>query len=278
MLILVDGSDHDWFEGRGPRCVLILFIDDATSRILYAEFVPSEDTEHLMKATRRYIERYGRPVALYVDRDSIYKINRQATVEEGLRDQYPLTQYSRAMDELGIRVIFALSPQAKGRVERSFETHQDRLVKELRLAGISDIPVANRFLRDVYIPGHNERFAREPAEKRDAHKPVLKDHDLDSIFSVRSERVMCNDWTIRYQNRFFQLLPKQPVRIRPKDRITVEMRLGGSLHLKYQRHVLRYKPLPARPYRPYYAVPSHNKYYAPKVRSLQYARLIHISP
>lgn len=278
MLILVDGSEHDWFEGRGKRCVLIIFIDDATSRILYAEFVSSEDTEHLLRATRRYIEQYGRPIALYVDRDSIYKINRQATIEEALRDVYPLTQYTRAMDELGIRVICALSPQAKGRVERSFGTHQDRLVKELRLAGISSIEAANRFLNEVYIPRHNERFAQVPADERDAHRPVLACHDLDSILSLRSERTLYNDWTIRYKNMFFQLVSKQPVRIRPKDKITVEIRLDGSLHLRCKGHDLNYKRLPARAYRPYYALPSSGKYYAPKPGSLQYARLMHISP
>ena len=137
MLIQVDGSEHDWFEGRGPRCVLLLYIDDATSRLLYGEFVTAEDTLTLMRTTTVYLKRYGRPVAFYVDQDSIYKINREASLEEQLRDVQPLTQFTRAMTELGIEVRTASSPQAKGRVERSFKTHQDRLVKELRLRGIA---------------------------------------------------------------------------------------------------------------------------------------------
>ena len=164
MLVQLDGSDHDWFEGRGPRCVLIIYIDDATSRILYGEFVHVEDTLTLLRTTKTYLDRWGRPVAYYVDKDSIYNINRQATVEEELRDEQPMTQFTRAMSELGVEVILAQSPQAKGRVERGFGTHQDRLVKELRLAGISTLEQANQFLWKVYIPEHNRRFAVDPAE------------------------------------------------------------------------------------------------------------------
>ena len=146
MLVQLDGSEHDWFEGRGPRCVLVVYVDDASSRVLYAEFVNSEDTLTLLGTTRVYLERYGRPLAFYVDKDSIYKVNRQASIEEQLKDSQGLTQFGRAMEELDIEVIYAHSPQAKGRVERSFKTHQDRLVKELRLAGISALEAGNNFL------------------------------------------------------------------------------------------------------------------------------------
>ena len=129
-LVQLDGSDHDWFEGRGPRCVLILYIDDATSRLLYGEFVDVEDTFTLLSTTGAYLGSHGRPLAFYVDKDSIYKVNRQATIEEELQDLHPITQFTRAMSELGIEVICANTPQAKGRVERSFGTQQDRLVKE----------------------------------------------------------------------------------------------------------------------------------------------------
>ena len=277
MLVLLDGSIHNWFEGRGKRCVLIIFIDDATSRILYGEFVVSEDTVHLMGAARRYIERCGRPIEMYVDRDSIYKTNRQATVEEELRDMHPLTQYTRAMDELGIRMIFALSPQAKGRVERSFETHQDRLVKELRLEGINTMEAANRFLQGTYIPGHNERFALAPAEAKDAHRALMAQYKLDRIFSIRTERTVYNDWTIRYKGMYFQILPRQEVRVRPKDRVTIEIRLNGAIHLWYKGHDLSYKRLPQRPYKPYFANPSANKNYPVKPGSLYYARIMHTS-
>ena len=117
-LVQLDGSDHDWFEGRGPKCVLLPYVDDATSRVLQGQFIVVEDTINLMTATRLYLETHGRPIAFYVDKDSIYKINRQATVDEELRDTHPLTQFTRAMTELGIEVITANSPQAKGRVER----------------------------------------------------------------------------------------------------------------------------------------------------------------
>src|SRR3972149_2520377 len=162
-LVQLDGSDHDWFEGRAPRCVLLIFIDDATSRILHGEFIPVEDTLQLLAATRTYLLRWGRPVAFYVDKDSIYRVNRQATIEEELKDDQPITQFTRAMHDLDVEVLCANSPQAKGRVERGFLTHQDRLVKELRLAGISSVDKANAFLRDVYIPDHNPRCAVEPA-------------------------------------------------------------------------------------------------------------------
>ena len=240
-LVQLDGSDHAWFEGRGPRCVLLIYIDDATSRILDGEFVKVEDTWTLLRTTKRYLERQGRPVAFYVDKDSIYRVNRQASIEEQLQDTAPLTQFTRAMTELGIEVIPAHSPQAKGRVERSFDTHQDRLVKELRLAKISDRESANRFLRQRYLPSHNARFAVEPANPTDAHRPLLATHDLDVILSVQTVRTIGHDFTIRLQNRFFQLGPEQPVRVRPKDTVLIEQRLDGSVHLRCKNRYLAFR-------------------------------------
>lgn len=250
MLIQLDGSDHDWFEGRGPRCVLVIYIDDATSRILDGAFVNVEDTFTLMRTTKTYLERWGRPVAFYVDKDGIYKVNRQATVEEELRDKEPISQFTRAMGELGVEMIFADSPQAKGRVERGFGTHQDRLVKELRLAGICDIEAANRFLREAYIPKHNRLFAVEPADPIDVHKPLLPAHDLDAILSFRTDRQVQNDFTVRYRNRFFQIGPKQPVRVCRKTLLCVQQRLDGSIHLVSKGHRLKFHEIPGRPYRP----------------------------
>jgi hypothetical protein len=243
-LVQLDGSDHDWFEGRGPRCVLLPYVDDATSRVLYGQFIPVEDTLTLMAATKIYLQTCGRPLAFYVDKDSIYTINRQATVEEELRDAQPLTQFTRAMGELGIEVITANSPQAKGRVERGHGTHQDRLVKELRLAGISTPEKANPFLRDVYFPKHNARFAVAPTNPTDVHRPLLKIHRLHEILSLRSPRVLANDFTLRYQNRCFQLLADQPCRVRPGADIEVETRLDGSTHLRFRDRYLNFKPLP----------------------------------
>jgi hypothetical protein len=249
-LLQLDGSDHDWFEGRGPRCVLIVYIDDATSRILYAEFVDVEDTLTLLATTGAYLGRHGRPFAFYVDKDSIYKVNRQATVEEELRDLHPITQFTRAMKELGVEVITANSPQAKGRVERSFGTHQDRLVKELRLAGISDKETANQFLWNTYLPAHNARFAVAPANTTDAHRPVLKTHRLEEILSVRTQRTLANDYTLRFQNHLFQILLDQPIRVRPNAKILVEVRLDGSTHLRFKDHYLNFTPLSQKPYKP----------------------------
>lgn len=240
-LIQLDGSEHDWFEGRGPVCVFLLYIDDATSRLMWGEFIEVEATWTLFGCTKRYVKRYGRPLAWYVDKDSIYRINRQARIEEQLRDEQPLRQFTRAMKELGIEVIAANSPQAKGRVERSFETHQDRLVKELRLAGISRISEANRFVREVYLPGHNARFAVEPENRMDAHRPVLKGHDLDAILSVRTPRVLAKDFTLRCQSRYFQVLANQMVR--PGQVIEVERRLDGSTLCDTMAGICPFDPL-----------------------------------
>ena len=249
LLIQVDGSEHDWFEGRGPRCALLLYIDDATSRLLYGEFVTAEDTLTLMRTTTVYLTRYGRPLSFYVDQDSIYKINREASLEEQLRDVQPLTQFTRAMTELGIEVLTASSPQAKGRVERSFKTHQDRLVKELRLRGIATRAAANAFLWAHYLPAHNARYAQEPANSTDAHRPLLRTHDLARILCVRIERTLRADWTLRCRNQWFQLLPKQPVVLRPKDKLMVEFRLDGSTQLRAKGHRLAYTPLAQAPAR-----------------------------
>jgi transposase len=246
-LVQLDGSDHDWFEGRGPRCVLIVYIDDATSRILYGEFVDVEDTLTLLTTTGAYLGRHGRPLAFYVDKDSIYKVNRQATVEEELQDLHPITQFTRAMGELGIEVICADSPQAKGRVERSFGTHQDRLVKELRLEGISDKETANRFLWTTYLPAHNARFAVAPANTTDAHRSLLKTHRLEEILSIRTERTLGKDYTLRFLNQFFQVPSAQPLRVRPGARISVEIRLDGSAHLRFKDQYLDFKSITKRP-------------------------------
>ena len=242
-LVQLDGSDHAWFEARGPRCVLLIYIDDATSRILWGEFVAVEDTLTLLRTTKTYLQQQGRPVAFYVDKDSIYKVNRQASIEEQLQDSAPLTQFTRAMRELDIEVIPAHSPQAKGRVERSFDTHQDRLVKELRLARISDMSTANRFLHARYFPAHNRHFAIEPANSTDAHRSLRASHPLDAILSVQTTRTVERDFTLRLQNRFFQLGPEQPVRVRPGATVLIEQRLDGTLHLRSQGRYLAFTPI-----------------------------------
>jgi len=251
MLVQLDGSEHAWFENRGPKCALLIFIDDATSRILYGRFITVEDTVNLMTCAKAYLKQHGRPVAFYVDKDSIYKVNKQATVEEELRDETPLSQFTRAMGELEIEMIFANSPQAKGRVERGFRTHQDRLVKELRLAGISDMEAANKFL-EIYIPEHNEKFAVAPASRGDAHRALLRTHKLEGILCTKLNRTVANDYTLRYRNKFLQLEATQPVRVRPGALVAVEERLDSRLHLKLKGAYLHYKLVDKRPYRSYY--------------------------
>lgn len=256
MLVQVDGSHHDWFEGRAPRCVLMAYIDDAGSEMKYAEFVDSEDTVNVMRTTKAYIESYGRPLALYVDKDSIYRTNRQASIEEDLRKQQPITQFKRALDELGIELICAHSPQAKGRVERSFKTQQDRLIKELRLAGISDMKSANAFLLEKYLPAYNKRYGVSAASSSDAHRPLLPSQDLERILAIRQERTVLNDYTVQYKQRWLQLLVAKELRLRPKERVTLEQRLDGSLHVRWREMCLEYKLLDKRPYAPKYAFQS----------------------
>jgi hypothetical protein len=213
IMIQLDGSPHDWFEGRGPKCTLLVFIDDATSQLLWLEFARSENESDVMRATRNYINRHGIPHEFYVDFGSVFSVN----TNNPERDKK--TQWERAVEELSIKVIHAHSPQAKGRVEKANDTLQDRLVKEMRLAGISSIEDANGFLReDYFIPKHNERFAVAPAQTGDAHRPLIG-YDLDIIFCSRETRVLANDHTIVFNKRIFQLDRQQRTIIRPRDLI-----------------------------------------------------------
>jgi hypothetical protein len=248
MMVQLDGSPHDWFEGRGPRCTLIIYIDDADSSISYGEFVDEEETLTLMRTTKAYLLQRGRPGAFYVDKDSIYNVNRPANVEEQLEGKDSVTQFTRAMGELGIEVLLAGSPQAKGRVERGFRTHQDRLVKELRLAGISTMKDANQFLREAYIPDHNRRCAVEAAEPVDMHRPLLASHDLDAILSLQEERQVYNDSIVRYNNRF--LLLAEGHGLRPRTKVVVQQRLDGTLRITRHGRYFEFKQVPARPYVP----------------------------
>src|SRR3989338_639173 len=228
-MVQMDGSDHDWFEGRRDKCVLLASIDDATNRI-FLRFTEHEDTRNLMQFSRLYMNKFGKPGSIYVDKDSIYVTNRQPNLEEELQGRkYALTQFTSAMElDLGVKVINAGSPQAKGRVERLFETLQDRLVKELRLAGISTIPAANHFLERIYLDKHNQRFSVPPKNNTDVHRPVGKNRaELDAIFSFQEERILCNDYTIHWRNRLFQIKKHQPYFLLPRTKVTVEERLNG---------------------------------------------------
>lgn len=239
-MIQIDGSPHPWFEDRAPICTLLAFIDDATSQILNLEFTDGESSINLMRTTKDYLNEFGRPVALYSDRGSVYKVN------IGNKDEEKNTQYKRALDELDIRLIWARSPQAKGRVERLFETLQDRLVKELRLRGISDIKTANEFLKDEYIEKHNDKFSVAPKSETDLHRP-LKGYDLDEIFCLKEERNINCDMTVRYKTNWYQLLRKQPTLIFPKNTIEVWENLNHEISFHIRKCKLNAVKLEQKP-------------------------------
>jgi hypothetical protein len=201
-LVQMDGSHHDWFEGRREPAVLMVMIDDATNR-MYAQFSEGETTRAAYDTFEGYARRHKLPLALYVDRDSIYRTEREPTVAEQLAGQEPLTQFGRAMKGLGVAIELAYSPQAKGRVERRNGLLQDRLVKELRLAGISDLPGANSFLHEKFLPDINRRFWVKPSQQADAHQPVPR--NLAEALNWEEERVVQRDWTVAWEGRWFQI-------------------------------------------------------------------------
>ena len=207
----------------------------------------SEDRVTVMGLTKELIEENGRPGGVYTDKHSIYKVNRQPTIEEELKDKQPKTQYGRAMEELNIELICADSPQAKGRVERAFGIDQDRLVKEMRLEGISNMEDGNKFLKEYYIPNRNKKFGVKPLNPTSAFRPLLPEHNLTSIFSSRTNRKVLNDYTIRYKNKWFQITKEQKKRVFTKSKVEVEERLDGSIHLLYKGIYLKYKEITKRP-------------------------------
>src|SRR3989338_6259518 len=238
-LVQLDGSPHDWFEGRAPSCTLLVFIDDATNRIMDGAFVDYEGTWTLFWATKHYLVTYGKHLAFYVDRHSTFKINRQANIEEDLKDQQAQSQFARAMDNLKIEVIFANSPQAKGRVENLFGTLQDRLIKEMRLVGIKTKEEGTRFFREVYIPKHNAKFAVSAREKANLHRTLLPADDLTRIFTIQSKRLVSKDLIVRYRNTRYQLLPKVGYRYTLKHAsVTAEENLDGRVVFRYKDQVM----------------------------------------
>ena len=202
-LVQLDGSHHDWFEERGPRCVLMAYIDDASSRV-YARFYEYEGTIPAMDSFTRYVRRYGIPLAVYADKHTTYQSLAEPTVEEQLAGTKPQSQFGRALSELGIELIAAYSPQAKRRVERLFKTLQDRLVKELRLAGITTIEAANRFL-DEWLPIYNRRFSVQPAQPADLHRPRPASRELDRSLCIKTTRCLRRDWTVAHHGQFYQV-------------------------------------------------------------------------
>ena len=244
-LVQIDGSPHDWFEGRGPYCTLLVYVDDATGRLMELRLVASESAFDYFDATVSYLERHGKPVAFYSDKHSIFRVHREGT---GGRSG-GVSQFGRALQQLNIDIICANTPQAKGRVERMNKTLQDRLVKELRLRAISTMSDANAFL-PAFIEDYNRRFAREPANPHDAHRPLQSDQDLSQIFTWQEERTMTRNLVVHFKRTTYLVLP-DPETLALAQR-TVRVRIheaaDGSVEIWHGRRSLPFSVLDQHPH------------------------------
>jgi hypothetical protein len=239
-MVQADASTHDWLEGRGPMLTLVGMIDDATGRLL-CRFHESETTVAYMEVLGRWMSKHGRPVSWYSDRHGIFRAEEKVSGYDEKRSV--ATQFSRALCELGMELILANSPQAKGRVERAWGTAQDRLAKELRLARTRTIDQANAVLEGKFLPWFNRRCTVKPASPNDAHRPI-GDLDVNAILSIQEERVVANDYTIRFQTRVYQLLaPALPGQRGGK--VTVEKRADGTMKIRFKGRYLEYQVLAA---------------------------------
>lgn len=234
-LVQFDGSHHNWFEGRGEKTVLLASRDDADNQI-YARFYQFEGTIPVFDFWKRYIEYFGKPKAIYLDNHSTYKINHKVAL-----DEKTLTQFGRACEELGIELINAKSPQAKGRIENLFGTLQDRLVKELRLKGISTIMEANAFLQEEFLTKFNQQFAKQAKKKANFHQPLTIRDNLLKSFSIKSERLINNDFTISFKNQWYQLEARQPKLVLPRSKVVIEERLDGKLVIEQDSKSLNFR-------------------------------------
>jgi len=238
-MVQMDGSHHDWLEGRGPELVLMAYIDDATNTV-FARFYDYEGTIPAMESFKHYIEKYGIPISVYLDRHTTYKSTGKPTIEDELANKLPKSQFERALEELGVRVIHAYSPQAKGRIERLFKTLQDRLVKEMRLKGINTKEQANDFLKH-YLQGHNERFSIKPAKEGDLHRGIPKDADIDRILCIKTKRTLRNDFTISHDGNLYQITERVN-----GNEVIVEERVDGSMHIICDNRRLKFKEITSR--------------------------------
>jgi transposase-like protein len=241
-MVQMDGSHHDWFEGRGPWCVLMGYVDDATGTV-YARLYEYEGTLPAMDGFKRYIRLYGLPQSVYLDRHSTYKVTAKQSIEEQLNDIQPMSHFEKSLAALGVTVIHAYSPQAKGRVERLFGTFQDRVVKEMRLAGVTNITEGNTFL-DGYLIEYNTKYAKEAAQKSDFHRPIINKRALDTILSIKTDRSLRNDFTIAHNKKLYQI--KNNIRAK---KVTVEERTDGTMRIVHNGQRLRYQEIVARPFR-----------------------------
>lgn len=240
-MVQMDGSHHDWLEGRGPELVLMGWIDDATNNV-YARFYDYEGTIPAMDSFKRYARKYGLPVSIYLDRHTTYKSSKKLTQEEILEGmKQSLSQFERALSDLGVNVIHAYSPQAKGRIERLFGVFQDRLVKEMRLEGIKTKAEANEFLKG-YLPKYNKRFRVVPVNKTNVHVKLPTRFDLDKHLCIKTRRVLRNDNTVAHNGKLYQVKE----RINGK-KVVIQERLNGSLKIIRGETNLRYREITERP-------------------------------
>lgn len=246
-LVQIDGSHHDWFEGRERDCCLMNMVDDATG-VTLSLMAEEETTEAAMRLLWMWIERFGIPEALYSDLKNVYISDREPTEAEQLAGEAPLTVFGKSCKKLGIEIIPAYSAQAKGRVERNHGVYQDRLVKEMRLDGISTIEDANKLLELGFCNEINEKFAINPSSVPDAHVPLGKGTRLESIFCSEEPRVVSSDWVVRYKNRFFQIMKTSKLLPRPKNKVIVAEWLDGSIHLLFEKRELKFVEIDAERY------------------------------
>jgi hypothetical protein len=239
-MVQMDGSRHDWFEGRGKECVLMGYIDDATGEV-FARFYEYEGTIPAMDSFKGYIKKYGIPASIYLDRHSTYKSTAKPTIEDELNNREPVSEFGRALKELEIELIHAYSPQAKGRIERLFNTFQDRVIKEMRLKGIASIEGGNKFL-EKYLPIYNKRFKVKPLEEANLHRKISDGLDIDRILCIKTERVLRNDFTIAHQSKLYQVTEH----INAKKVMVME-RVDGSMLITYNDRILKFKEIISRP-------------------------------
>ena len=233
-LIQIDGSHHRWFEDRGPKCTLLVYIDDATGRLMELRFTDSESTFDYFHSTRRYLERHGKPVAFYSDKHTVFRVN-----NVGATSGNGLTQFGRALHELNIDIIYANSSQAKGRVERVNKTLQDRLVKEMRLEGIDTMQQANEYL-PTFIEQFNAKFGKEPANPTDLHRSLTELDQLDEILSWQEERTISHSLTVQYDRVVYLLEPTDLAKGLQRKKVRVFDYPDGTVAIKYEGTELPY--------------------------------------
>lgn len=239
-LVQADGSPHAWFEDRGPTCTLLVYIDDATSKLLHLEFVKSETTNAYFGATKRYLQNHGKPLALYVDRHGVFRVNTTKALSARIEDSNGRTQFGRAMEELGIELIHANSPEAKGRVEKVNHTLQDRLVKELRLQGISTMEEANRFL-PVFMADFNRKFAVVARIPVNLHRSLTREDHLEEILVQKHTRRLSKQLTLSYERRVYQIVTDRPTYAMRHATVIVQEDATGDTSIWYHKTKLSYR-------------------------------------